>query len=111
MLPAMSIVRKANRFRGAAIVFSAIAAMVGCGSGTTMSAGERQAIADSIARQVKAAYDLSKPKGLDRGVREARRSLAHYPGASLGFAVDARLCDGDGSGHDDAAQAVNPEAE
>ena len=36
-----------------------------------MSAGERQAIADSIARQVKAAYDLSKPKGLDRGVRES----------------------------------------
>src|SRR5689334_23831473 len=75
MLPAMSIVRKANRFRGAAIVFSAIAAMVGCGSGTTMSAGERQAIADSIARQVKAAYDLSKPKGLGPRCSRKRRSL------------------------------------
>jgi uncharacterized protein (TIGR02246 family) len=72
MLPAMSIVRKANRFRGAAIALSAVVALVGCGSGTTMSAGERQAIADSITRQVKAAYDLSKPN-------VEQRLLSLYP--------------------------------
>ena len=32
-----------------------------CGAQPTLSAAERQAIADSLARQVKAAYDLSKP--------------------------------------------------
>ena len=72
MLPAMSIGRKAKRFRGAAIVLSAVVAVVGCGSGTTMSAGERQAIADSITRQVKAAYDLSKPS-------VEQRLLSLYP--------------------------------
>ena len=72
MLPAMSIGRKAKRFRGAAIVLSAVVAVVGCGSGTTMSAGERQAIADSITRQVKAAYDLSKPN-------VEQRLLSLYP--------------------------------
>jgi len=67
----MSIARKANRFRGAAIVCSAMA-LVGCGSGATMSAAERQAIADSITRQVKAAYDLSKPN-------VEQRLLSLYP--------------------------------
>ena len=50
----------------------ALALAAACGSGTTMSAGERQAIADSITRQVKAAYDLSKPN-------VEQRLLSLYP--------------------------------
>jgi len=41
-------------------------------SGTSVSAAERQAITDSLTRQVKAAYDLSKP-----GVEQ--RLLSLYP--------------------------------
>jgi hypothetical protein len=72
MLPAMSIVPKAERFRVLAIAGAATALSIGCGSGSTMSAGERQAIADSITRQVKAAYDLSKPN-------VEQRLLSLYP--------------------------------
>src|SRR5689334_14665353 len=62
MLPAMSIAPKAERFRHATILSAvAVALAIGCRGGTRLSAGERQAIADSISRQVKAAYDLSKP--------------------------------------------------
>ena len=67
----MSIARRAERFRPVAIL-CAIALVAGCGSRTTMSAGERQAIADSISRQVKAAYDLSKPN-------VEQRLLSLYP--------------------------------
>jgi hypothetical protein len=38
-----------------------LAALGACGSSTSVSASERQAIVDSLSRQVKAAYDLSKP--------------------------------------------------
>jgi len=62
----MSIVRKAGAFRHAAIVGVAVTLAVGCGTTATMSAGERQAIADSISRQVKSAYDLSKPNVEER---------------------------------------------
>jgi len=72
MLPAMSITRRAERFRFAAVLGATIALAAACGSGTTMSAGERQAIADSISRQVKAAYDLSKPN-------VEQRLLSLYP--------------------------------
>lgn len=43
-----------------------------CSSGTSVSAAERRAITDSLTRQVKAAYDLSKP-----GVEQ--RLLSLYP--------------------------------
>jgi ketosteroid isomerase-like protein len=72
MLPAMSIVRKAGAFRHAAIAISAVTLAVGCGTTATMSDGERQAIADSISRQVKSAYDLSKPN-------VEQRLLSLYP--------------------------------
>jgi Domain of unknown function (DUF4440) len=36
-------------------------ALAACRTGDTLSASDRQAIADSLTRQVKAAYDLSKP--------------------------------------------------
>jgi ketosteroid isomerase-like protein len=72
MLPAMSIARKPERFGPLAVVGLAIALAAGCGSASTMSAGERQAIADSISRQVKAAYDLSKPN-------VEQRLLSLYP--------------------------------
>jgi len=62
----MSIVRKAGAFRHAAIVGGAVTLAVGCGTTATMSGGERQAIADSISRQVKSAYDLSKPNVEER---------------------------------------------
>ena len=61
MLAAMSIVPRPERFRLAAIIGVAVVLVAGCGTGATMSASERQAIADSISRQVKSAYDLSKP--------------------------------------------------
>src|SRR5690349_21464981 len=72
MLPAMSIAPTADRIRFTATVVAAIALAAACSSGTSMSAGERQAIADSIARQVKAAYDLSKPN-------VEQRLLSLYP--------------------------------
>jgi ketosteroid isomerase-like protein len=72
MLPAMSIARRANRFRHLAAVGATAVALAACGSGTAMSAGDRQAIADSITRQVKAAYDLSKPN-------VEQRLLSLYP--------------------------------
>jgi ketosteroid isomerase-like protein len=72
MLPAMSIVRKAGAFRHTAIAVAALTLIVGCGTTATMSAGERQAIADSISRQVKSAYDLSKPN-------VEQRLLSLYP--------------------------------
>ena len=68
----MSIVRKAGAFRHAAIAISAVTLAVGCGTTATMSDGERQAIADSISRQVKSAYDLSKPN-------VEQRLLSLYP--------------------------------
>lgn len=43
-----------------------------CSSGTSVSAAERRSITDSLTRQVKAAYDLSKP-----GVEQ--RLLSLYP--------------------------------
>jgi ketosteroid isomerase-like protein len=51
---------------------AALALAAGCRSETTMSAAERQAIADSLTRQVKAAYDLSKPN-------VEQRLLSLYP--------------------------------
>ena len=45
-----------------------------CASSTTLSADDRRAIADSLARQVRAAYDLSKPD-------VAQRMLSLYPPA------------------------------
>ncbi len=81
MLPAMSIAPKAERFRHATILSAvAVALAIGCRGGTTLSAGERQAIADSISRQVKAAYDLSKPN-------VEQRLLSLYP--SSGRVVSA----------------------
>lgn len=68
----MSIVRPAEGFRHAAIITIIVALATGCGTSTSMSAGERQAIADSISRQVKAAYDLSKPN-------VEQRLLSLYP--------------------------------
>jgi hypothetical protein len=72
MLPAMSIARRPDRFLFAAMLGATVALAAACGSGATMSAGERQAIADSISRQVKAAYDLSKPN-------VEQRLLSLYP--------------------------------
>ena len=72
MLPAMSIARRDEGFPRALLVAGALMLAVACRSGSTMSAGERQAIADSISRQVKAAYDLSKPN-------VEQRLLSLYP--------------------------------
>lgn len=44
----------------------------GCSAHSTLTAAERQAIADSLTRQVKAAYDLSKPN-------VEQRLLSLYP--------------------------------
>ncbi|MFI5230164.1 MAG: hypothetical protein ACHQWU_13910 [Gemmatimonadales bacterium] len=52
-------------------LFLAIA-LGGCSSNTTLSAPQRQAIVDSLTRQVKAAYDLSKPN-------VEQRLLSLYP--------------------------------
>ncbi len=49
------------------------AAITACDS-STLSSGDRRAIADSLARQVRAAYDLSKPD-------VAQRMLSLYPPA------------------------------
>ncbi len=43
-----------------------IAACGGSSAGGDVSASERQAIVDSLTRQVKAAYDLSQPHVVDR---------------------------------------------
>src|SRR4051812_16377074 len=70
MLPAMSIAPKAARLGAVAGLVLVLA--IACQPATTMSAKERQAIADSISRQVKAAYDLSKPN-------VEQRLLSLYP--------------------------------
>ena len=67
----MSIARRSERFSALPLTIAVMLA-VGCRSGTSMSATERQAIADSISRQVKAAYDLSKPN-------VEQRLLSLYP--------------------------------
>jgi len=72
MLPAMSIASRSEILRLVAPVALGVLLVVGCRSSTTVSAGERQAIADSISRQVKAAYDLSKPN-------VEQRLLSLYP--------------------------------
>lgn len=46
--------------------------VAGCSSNTTVSGAERQAIVDSLTRQVQAAYDLSKPNA-------EQRLLSLYP--------------------------------
>ena len=53
---------------------SLTAAIVACSSSTTLTSAERKDIADSLARQVKAAYDLSKPD-------LSQRMLSLYPPA------------------------------
>ena len=68
----MSIARRSGPLRRASVIGAAVLTAIACRSGTTMSAGERQAIADSISRQVKAAYDLSKPN-------LSERMLSLYP--------------------------------
>ena len=45
----------------AAGTFALAGAGMGCRASATLSAADRQAIVDSLTRQVKAAYDLSKP--------------------------------------------------
>ncbi|HEY4130763.1 MAG TPA: hypothetical protein VGM50_09100 [Gemmatimonadaceae bacterium] len=57
-------IRRCAAIGAAAVVFAA--AIAGCSSGATMSTSERQAIVDSLTRQVKAAYDLSKPNVEER---------------------------------------------
>jgi hypothetical protein len=45
----------------AAASLAIVGASAGCTASTTLSAADRQTIIDSLTRQVKAAYDLSKP--------------------------------------------------
>jgi len=71
MLPAMSIASRSERF-SVTMLAGAVMLAAACVSGTSVSATERQAIADSISRQVKAAYDLSKPN-------VEQRLLSLYP--------------------------------
>lgn len=71
MLPKMSIARRSERFSVATLGIALMLAFA-CASGSSLSAAERQAIADSISRQVKAAYDLSKPN-------VEQRLLSLYP--------------------------------
>jgi hypothetical protein len=55
------------------IIVAALAtALAGCSSNTTLTAAQRQSIVDSLTRQVKAAYDLSKPN-------VEQRLLSLYP--------------------------------
>lgn len=54
------------------IVAAMATAFGGCSSNTTLTAAQRQAIVDSLTRQVKAAYDLSKPN-------VEQRLLSLYP--------------------------------
>jgi hypothetical protein len=58
----------------------AIVLAIACSSNTTLSTGERQAIVDSLTRQVQAAYDLSTPN-------PEQRLLSLYP--SSGRVVSA----------------------
>jgi hypothetical protein len=72
------------RFAFAAVAMSAaVLALAGCSrtsSPSSISSGERQAIVDSLTRQVKAAYDLSQPN-------VEQRLLSLYP--SSGRVVSA----------------------
>src|SRR5579864_4703588 len=43
------------------LTVAASTTLFACASNTTVSAAEQKAIADSLSRQVRAAYDLSKP--------------------------------------------------
>jgi len=56
----------------APILVSLLALSAACSAPATMSAADRQAIADSLTRQVKAAYDLSTPGA-------EQRLLSLYP--------------------------------
>jgi hypothetical protein len=55
-----------------AIAAAIIAVLGGCSTNTTLTAVQRQSIVDSLSRQVKAAYDLSKPN-------VEQRLLSLYP--------------------------------
>jgi uncharacterized protein DUF4440 len=58
-----------NRHRSAVValaLFCTLGAIQACKPTTTVSAAERQAIVDSLTRQVKAAYDLSRPNVEER---------------------------------------------
>src|SRR5207253_1688994 len=61
--------RRMSRLRLAVLAIILAAA---CSPNTTVSATERQAIVDSLTRQVQAAYDLSKPNA-------EQRLLSLYP--------------------------------
>jgi len=62
-----------HRFNAAAFTLCCmLGAAQGCTSNATVSTAERQAIVDSLTRQVKAAYDLSKPN-------VEQRLLSLYP--------------------------------
>jgi hypothetical protein len=54
------------------IVGLAAVALAACSASTTVSTAERQAIIDSLTRQVKAAYDITKPNA-------EQRLLSLYP--------------------------------
>lgn len=61
-----------KRFVLAALSLATVFTAVACGGTQTVSAAQRQAIIDSLTRQVKAAYDLSKPN-------VEQRLLSLYP--------------------------------
>jgi len=61
--------RRIASLAGAAVLAVAVA----CQSNATVSPAQRQAIIDSLTRQVKAAYDLSQPKNVEQ------RLLSLYP--------------------------------
>lgn len=61
-----------KRFVLAALSLATVFTAVACGDTQTVSAAQRQAIIDSLTRQVKAAYDLSKPN-------VEQRLLSLYP--------------------------------
>lgn len=73
----------------AGLTLAAATLLGGCRSTSAVSAGERQAIIDSLTRQVKAAYDLSKPN-------VEQRLLSLYPptgrvvSASSGMVLTSR---------------------
>jgi len=69
-----------SRPRLAVPAIAFVAACFACSSNTTVSTAERQAIVDSLTRQVQAAYDLSKPN-------VEQRLLSLYP--SSGRVVSA----------------------
>src|SRR5262245_24822512 len=92
MLPEMSIARRPVGGRGPrslTLVGLAVLLAAGCRSSTTMSAGERQAIADSISRQVKAAYDLSKPNA-DQRLLSLCRPTGRIVSAAAGQVLTSR---------------------